>query len=604
MAGLDAQHRVLKKLAAAALLSAVAFAPVAAFANSSAVDYFRGRTLRTTVPSLLSQDDRGYYTQLFSAIGRADWTSVQKMLADRTDGPLHAVAKSEFYLAANSPKAEAQPLSELARSAASLPWAEQISRLAAKRGATELPTLPATQRLVSLPSVPKRLRPRSIADGTMPETIAAAIQERIKNDDPMGARTLLDGIDALLSSDARAEWRNKVGWSFYIENDDATARALAQSATEGTGPWVAEAHWTAGLASWRLNDCAAAGSSFEQAAVRSDNSELAAAAHYWASRAWLRCRSPEKVAAALRAAASKRETFYGMMAAEALGLKESQPAAPADFSGEDWQTLRNVGNVRIAVQLAEIGQSDLADEVLRYQARIGDPTHYAPLSRLARDLGLPSTQLWMAYNAPRGARPDAMARFPAPKWTPANGWKVDPALLFAHSLQESNFRTSVTSPAGATGLMQLRPGTARDLARIDPALAGQDSQLHRPEVNMGFGQSYLQVLRDNPATSGLLPKVMAAYNAGPAPVARWNSEIRDYGDPLLWMESIPYWETRGYVNIVMRNYWMYEQQAGASSESRVGLVQGMWPRFPGLTGAGSVRIAQGGAAGRGQPASR
>ena len=151
--------------------------------------------------------------------------------------------------------------------------------------------------------------------------------------------------------------------------------------------------------------------------------------------------------------------------------------------------------------------------------------------------------------------------------------------------------------------MQLRPGTARDLARIEPALAGRDSQLSHPEINMGFGQSYLQLLRDNPATGGLLPKVMAAYNAGPAPVARWNNEIRDYGDPLLWMESIPYWETRGYVNIVMRNYWMYEQQAGAASESRTGLVQGMWPRFPGLTGAGSVRMAQG-AAGRSQPASR
>jgi len=69
--------------------------------------------------------------------------------------------------------------------------------------------------------------------------------------------------------------------------------------------------------------------------------------------------------------------------------------------------------------------------VLRYQARIGSPSQYAPLSRLARDLGLPSTQLWMAYNAPPGARADEAARYPAPKWVPANGWKVDPALLFA-----------------------------------------------------------------------------------------------------------------------------------------------------------------------------
>ncbi|MCB2064240.1 MAG: lytic transglycosylase domain-containing protein, partial [Novosphingobium sp.] len=74
----------------------------------------------------------------------------------------------------------------------------------------------------------------------------------------------------------------------------------------------------------------------------------------------------------------------------------------------------------------------------------------------------------------------------------------------------------------------------------------------------------------------------------------------DQGDPLLWMESIPYWETRGYVNIVMRNYWMYERQAGGPSESRMALAQGMWPTFPGLTGAQGRRMAANGALLRGR----
>ena len=82
----------------------------------------------------------------------------------------------------------------------------------------------------------------------------------------------------------------------------------------------------------------------------------------------------------------------------------------------------------------------LADEVLRHQARIGSPAQYQPLSRLARDLGLPSTQLWMAYNAPAGGKAEPAARFPTPKWTPATGWRIDPALVYAHALQESIFR--------------------------------------------------------------------------------------------------------------------------------------------------------------------
>ena len=155
------------------------------------------------------------------------------------------------------------------------------------------------------------------------------------------------------------------------------------------------------------------------------------------------------------------------------------------------------------------------------------------------------------------------------------------------------FRTSVTSPAGAKGLMQIMPAAARDHA-ASLGVAGTASDLSRPEINLAFGQRHMEMLRNAPGTQGLLPKVMAAYNAGLAPVTRWNTEIRDKGDPLLWIESVPYWETRGYVNIVMRNYWMYERQAGGPSESRMALVQGLWPTFPGLTGSQAVRMAANG----------
>ena len=97
-----------------------------------------------------------------------------------------------------------------------------------------------------------------------------------------------------------------------------------------------------------------------------------------------------------------------------------------------------------------------------------------------------------------------------------------------------------------------------------------------------------------------LPKVMAAYNAGLTPITRWNTEIKDQGDPLLWIESVPYWETRGYVNIVLRNYWMYERQAGGPSESRMALAQGMWPMFPGLSGSVAVRMRPDGTIDRGR----
>lgn len=134
--------------------------------------------------------------------------------------------------------------------------------------------------------------------------------------------------------------------------------------------------------------------------------------------------------------------------------------------------------------------------------------------------------------------------------------------------------------------MQITPITVREHAPRLGLNAGQ-VDIFDPRVNLAFGQRNLEMLRDSPATGGTLPKIMAAYNAGLSPVTRWNHEVNDQGDPLLWMESIPYWETRSYVAIVMRNYWMYERQAQASSASRVALAQNAWPMFP---GAGDGRV--------------
>ena len=152
----------------------------------------------------------------------------------------------------------------------------------------------------------------------------------------------------------------------------------------------------------------------------------------------------------------------------------------------------------------------------------------------------------MAHNAPRGGNAHPASNYPAPRWTPVTGWRVDPALAYAHALQESNFRASAVSPADARGLMQITPITIREHA---PRLAMNAAtvDIFDPATNLAFGQRNLEMLRDHPATGGALPKIIAAYNAGLTPVTRWNGEIRDQGDPLLYMESIPYWETREYI---------------------------------------------------------
>jgi len=229
---------------------------------------------------------------------------------------------------------------------------------------------------------------------------------------------------------------------------------------------------------------------------------------------------------------------------------------------------------------------------VRQQARIGDPAEFGSLVRVAEALSLPATTVWLAHNCPQGVVAAAEARYPTPDWTPRSGWRVDKALVYAHTLEESGFRNKVVSPAGAYGLMQIMPAAATDYSR-EQGVSLDKAALTKPATNMDIGQRHLERLRDMAGvTGGLLPKVIAAYNAGPKPVGEWNAIVRDGGDPLLYIESIPYWETRGYVTTVLRNYWMYEAQGGRkASASRSALAQGLWPRFPGLQGPSAVRIA-------------
>ena len=576
------------------LIAAALILPATAQAEDTRT-YFTARITAREVPQQLSDGDREYYRRIFTAIDGERWTEVETLLAERSEGLLHPAARAEYYLHANSPRVELPAIQQWLTTGRDLPQAQQLARLAQRRGATGELALPYVREVQPQPTMPRRIRPASIDDGTMPEGVDSAILRKITEDDPDGALLLLDGIEGALSPEALSEWRQRVAWSYFIENRDAAALALARRAATGSGPWVAEGEWTAGLAAWRMGDCAGAGAAFQRSAYGAQNPTLRSAALYWAARAALRCRQPGEANTLFANAATGDETLYGMLAAQQLGRELPDRVENADFSDADWRAVGFYPNIRTAVALAEIGRDGLASEVLAHQARIGDPREYEALTRLARTLGFPRTQIAMAYNAPAGASADPASFFPAPKWAPENGWQIDPALAFAHILQESVFRADAVSPANAQGLMQITPITVRQHA---PCMGRSAAAINAfdPGTNLALGQCNLQMLRADPLLSGQLPKIMAAYNAGQTPVRRWEQEINDQDDPLLWMEAIPYWETRSYVGIVMTNYWMYERQAGtAVSSSRVALAQNAWPPFPGdAPSDGRVFMSSGG----------
>lgn len=549
----------------------------------AAPDLAASISLAANFAAQLGPNARQRYKDIFVAIRAGQWAEAQVGLDTMPEGPLHNVARAEMYLAKGSPKVSPEQLIALLESAPYLPQAQQLARLAKSRGIGEEFNLPAAQELVWLGSAPRRGRVAKTAD-TLAASVNARIQPLIKDNLPFEAEAIVLENEPSLTADGRTELLQRVAWSYYITGDDDAARRVAAMAQSGAGEWAAQADWTQGLSAWRSRDYAAASAAFESAAARFQDDEMDAAAHFWAARAAMASGQPEKVDGHLKAAARYGETFYGLLAGNRLGVEPMVQKVPDDV-GE----VEKLPNVRAALALAEIGEMDLADEIIRFQARIGDPRKHAALAALAGRMDMPATQLWLAHNGPSGARAPASARFPMPRtWVPEGGWRVDKALVYAHALQESQFRTSVVSRAGAKGLMQVMPGTAAMMARAK----GRDSvgSLNDPATNMEYGQSFIERLRDMNVTGGMLPKVIAAYNAGPLPVDVWNQRSRDNSDPLLYIESIPYWETRAYVTIIMRNYWMYQLQSGERTTSLAALSQGMWPRFPGLPGPTAVRL--------------
>ena len=569
------------------LAIAVAASPFsAAVANNS--EEFRAILSPQLAPDVLNAKEKILFSAIYNAIRTERWDEAARLIDAAPRGPMSAMARAELYVAPNSPKVEATQLQALLEIAPYLPQAEQLGAMARKRGAEALPSRPGIRRFSWLGGAPKRDLPTNIAS----DDIRAELQIFIKNDQSLAAEQFLETKAAELSPEALTELRYRVAWSYYIENDDAAAKRVASEAQLAGGDWSTQAAWVRGLASWRLREYAAAFDAFGYVSRLAVNDDLKAAGLFWGARAAMAIKQPQYFQPKMQKAAQLPETFYGILASETLGMVPIASKA-AKIAKLDWASLKDQENAALAVGLAEIGQNKLADEALRHQARIGDARQHANLAQLAGALNLASTQFWLGHYGPSRDQSNAMARYPMPNWEPLGGWRVTPALVYAHTLQESNFRTDVISPAGARGLMQVRPGTAQDMARARGATFAP-SQLDRPSINLEYGQSYLEKLRDLPATGGLLPKVIAAYNAGPVPLARWNSEIRDNGDPLLFIESIPYWETRGYVAIILRNYWIYEMRANKASGSLKGLAQYMWPKFPDTNGTVTARRVTGG----------
>jgi len=217
------------------------------------------------------------------------------------------------------------------------------------------------------------------------------------------------------------------------------------------------------------------------------------------------------------------------------------------------------------------------------------PSFYSMIARniQGKEVVSASGQLNLAMQYVGASQDENKSTYPIPNIKPVSGYKIEPALLFAIMRKESGFDPNAVGAGGAIGLMQLMPDTANKMAR-NLRLSGASMN---PSVNVALGQNYLKRLMQEPSIGNNLIFLLAAYNAGPVAVDRWQNSLSYNNDPLLFIESIPYSGTRDYVVSVIGNYWVYSKLFGGDNSSLAMLSQGNWATYSGTLSRNIAGVA-------------
>jgi soluble lytic murein transglycosylase-like protein len=353
---------------------------------------------------------------------------------------------------------------------------------------------------------------------------------------------------------------------------------------------VPQAAWVAGLSAWRLDRKPEALRQFSAAfASPAASAWTRSAAAFWAARAADATRQPRLKLQWLERAADIGPTFYGLLARHSLDRPLVDDWSLPIIGVSEVQAFSQAPGFWRALALTQIDQVALAEAELR-RAFPQAPRDLQPLAlTIAERGGMPTLAMRLAQRIEHthGVR-YAAASFPVPPWMPSGGYQIDPALVFAIMRQESQFAPGARSHAGAQGLMQLMPGTARAMAG-DPKLNTQ--ALRDPQRNIGLGERLLDYLLSHERVRGNLLNLAVAYNGGEGTLARLQASVRHQDDPLLFLEAIPIAETRLFAERMIANYWIYQVRLAAEAPSIAEVGAGRWPgyRAPALVAQSNSR---------------
>ena len=541
-------------------------------------------TAQTDFSQLLSRTDGTLYRRIFALQQDGQWEEADRLISRLTDHSLMGHVLYQRYMHPTDYVSSYEELAEWLTHYADHPGAERLHALALQRKPADAPAPRAPERAgefrvdLALHELPPP--DRGVAD-LLPEFTAtpASFSE------DFGAVGMAELRSFTLGRGTPGNWQ--------MPGDREKAKEIASRADELATQASPSSHWSQGLSAWKQGDIPAAAAYF-QAILLDDRASptLRPAAAYWSARAALRLGQPQEMSRWLREAMQSPRSFYGLLAQQALGMPPQTSFAALSYDPAALQRLLERPAITRIGALLQVGETERAIEELEDLGGVFDFAETEALLALIDGARLPARAFNLASRMEQvvgtadGLGALDVGLFPLPPWEPAEGFKVDRALLYALMRQESAFNPAARSPMGASGLMQLMPQTASYVVG-DKSLNGANRHLLLdPAYNLEIAQRYVLYLLEGPDVQDSLLHMAVAYNAGPGNLQNWlrsmEAQGTDLEDPLLFIESLPSAETRQFVRQVLKNFWMYRMRLGQEIPSLQTLAAGEWPQYESL----------------------
>ncbi|MBF0368332.1 MAG: lytic transglycosylase domain-containing protein [Magnetococcales bacterium] len=394
-----------------------------------------------------------------------------------------------------------------------------------------------------------------------PELWKARISGLRKNGYRQKAARLLMGREGKrLTEEARQKLRYYLGRDLiYLDEDYDRAFELLDANVREKGGKLQDSLWLAAWSAYQGGKRWEAQERFIRLALEASATRRRSQGAYWAARTFTTRKRNSKENSADRAvwlkyATKFPETFYGLLAQEEL-YGELKPLVEAPRQCRSFDDNREImGRLARFELLERAGRGFYKGMELDQLAQEFNLTAMDRLC-LALDYDTPHIATQAARDSGQKNGYHWRGMYPKPPWNPAVGWNLEPNLVLAMGRQESLFFHRALSRAGAMGVLQLMPATAREEAEKIKMPEATRFRLQLPPYNLSLGQSYLKrMLRYN---KGDLVQAFVSYNAGPGRAKRWRPR-REREETITYIENIPITETRLYVKKVIHGFAVYE----------------------------------------------